>query len=190
MPSPSTASAPADPESQRRALLAAASRLVRQKPAEPLTPTRLCQEAGVSEAAFATNWPEALAFERQLLVSLLDEVRDSVAKTTLGMAPGLARLKLAVEAYLDANRARPAVRALALKLQADADGAATLRSRVAGFTLMMEMELQAMQWPHPAATARLFTAAVLETAYAEHEAGAKVPALRDCVFRYFDNGRA
>ncbi len=181
-----TSPAPLSPEAERRALLAAAIELARQLPLAALTTTRICQSAGVAASQFAGVWPDPAAFEHELLAALLDEVRDSVAKSTLGMPAGLPRLKLAIEAYLNANGARPTVRALAYKLQAGPAGAAILRSRVAGFTLMMEMELQALHWPRPAAVARLFTAAILEIAYAEHEAGSALPELRETVFHYFD----
>jgi len=170
-------------------MLVTARALARHHLLSELTPAFICKEAGQPASHFKKAWPERLSFERALLAELLDEVRDSVAKTTSGMPPGITRLKLAIETYLEANRARPTVRALALKLQTDPAGAAILRSRVAGFTLMMDIELQALAWPHPAAVARLFTAATLEIAHAEHEAGSVMPDMRATLFHYFDAGR-
>ena len=170
-------------------MLVTARALARHHSLAELTPALICKEAGQPAEQFKNVWPEQSGFERELLAELLDEVRDTVAKTISGMPPGIPRLKLAIEAYLEANRARPTVRALALKLQTDPAGAAILRSRVAGFMLMMDIELQALNWPHPAAVARLFTAATLEIAYAEHEAGCVMPDLRATLFQHFDGRR-
>lgn len=170
--------------------MAAALQLSRSTPPVSVTVEHAAKAAGLPLSSIDTLWPDPRQFELDLLAALLDEVRDSVAKTTSGMNAGLPRLQLAIETYLEANLARPTVRKLALRLQAQAAGAAILRSRVAGFTLMMEMELKTLRWPHAAATARLFTAALLEIAYAEHETGHALPELRDHVFRYFEGGRS
>lgn len=182
-------SAPAatvDDDSLRSRALLAATRLALRVGDAPLSAADACREAGLPPDSASRLWPEALQFELDLLAALLDEVRDSVAKITSGMPPGLPRLQLAIEAYLEANLARPALRRLGLQLQRHAAGAAILRSRVAGFTLMMEMELKTLHWPHPAASARLFTAALLETAYAEYEARHALPELRGHLFRHLE----
>ncbi len=173
----------------RAHVMAAALQLSRSTPAVATVEDAI-RAAKLPADSLPALWPDPAQFEFDLLAALLDEVRDSVAKTTLGMKAGLPRLQLAIETYLEANLARPAVRKLALRLQARAAGAAILRSRVAGFTLMMEMELKTLKWPHAAATARLFTAALLEIAYAEHEAERALPELRDHVSRYFEGGHA
>ncbi len=184
-----TATRKAPSEADRHALLVTARTLARHHSLTELTPDLICKEAGQPPDRFRVVWPDQIGFERELLAELLDEVRDTVAKNISGMPPGISRLKLAIEAYLEANRARPTVRALALKLQTDPAGSAVLRSRIAGFTLMMDIELQALNWPHPAAVARLFTAATLEIAYAEHEAGCVMPDLRTTLFHHFDARR-
>ena len=178
-----------DPQAARTRAFAAAARLLREPRETPVSAEQACHQAGLPDDVAAQLWPDPRSFEFDLLAHLLYEVRDSVAKTTLGMPAGLSRLMLAIETYLEANLARPAVRRLALRLQAHPDGAMILRSRIAGFTLMMEMELAALKWPHAAATSRLFTAALLELAQAEHEAGRALAELRMHVYRHFDGGR-
>ena len=120
-----------------------------------------------------------------LLAQMDDEVRDLVAKVTLGMPAGRARLQLALDAYLQALLERPALHALAHRLRFHAEGAALIRRRVSGFNMLLVLELKACGWPHPAATARLCTAALIETAVAEAEAARKLPELRGLLLDYF-----
>lgn len=171
----------------RPALLAAAARLARSQPLTALSPAQVCAEARCTDAEYHATWADAASFERELMTALLDEVRDAVVKTTLGMNAGLPRLKLSIETYLEAHLARHALRELMLRLRADTASAPIVRSRIAGFTLMLEMELKSLRWQRAKATARLFTAAILEIAQAEYESGRAAPDLRATLFRYFDN---
>lgn len=184
--------APATPLSDaRNALLETAARLAPSlEGPEALLPERVCAEARRSLEEFRAIWPDPVAFRIDLLSRLLDEVRDTVAKSTLGMAPGLQRAKLAIEAYLEANLARHVLRSLAHELRPHPAGAAVLRQRVFGFMMMMKLELHAMGWPRTEATARLMTAAVLETAVAEFEASRALPEMRQVIFAYFNRSRS
>ena len=106
------------------------------------------------------------------------------------MPPGRTRLQLALDAYLQALLERPALHALAQRLRFHAEGARLIRQRVSAFNMLLVLELKACGWPRPEVTARLCTAALLETAVAEAEAGYKLPELRSMLGDYFAAAQA
>ncbi len=179
-------SAPA-PDLLRACLLAAGRRVAGRTDRQRLTLAAICAEAGVSEKRFAALYPSLSAYQGELAAALIDDIRDTLTRVTANMPAGIARLKLAIETYLEANLAQPALRELLTALRFDPVGAAVIRRRVAGFIVMMELELRTAHWPQPSACARLLTAGVIEIAHAEHEADLRLPALRSTLFRYLDS---
>lgn len=181
------AAAPADTDDSRSRLLAAGRRLSDRVRLSELTAQAVCAEAALPLDRFASIYPSIEAYHCELLGRLIDDVRDAVARITTNMAGGIPRLKLSLETYLEANASRPTLRELLMALRFDPDGIELIRKRVSGFRVLMELELRSAQWPHPAATARLLTAAVTDIAQAEQEAGGRVPGLRETLFRYLDS---
>ena len=145
----------------------------------------LAAAAEVPPAAITRSYADFDLLLCELLDQLYDEVRDVVTKLTLNMPAGSARLQLALDAYLQALLERPGLRSLAHRLRFHPQGAKVIRQRVKGFNLMLQLELIASQWPHPEATARLCTAALIETAVAESEVGRKLPDMRRTLIGYF-----
>jgi AcrR family transcriptional regulator len=144
--------------------------------------------AGLAPAAVTRAYADFELLLCELLGQMYDEVRDLVTKLTLNMPAGRARLQLALDAYLQALFERPGLSALAQRLRFHPQGAQLIRQRVQGFNMMLQLELRASDWPQPDAAARLCTAALIEIATAEAEAGRKLPELRTTLIGYFDAG--
>jgi AcrR family transcriptional regulator len=168
----------------RAALVAAGLRVLAQIPPDALTAEAVADAAGVEPACFMQHFASMPDFLCATLAQLSDRVRDKVARIMTNMPPGLPRLQLAVETYLEASRHTPLLRSLSLHLRGDARYVEFLRRRVAGFSLMMELELRALRHPLPAETARLLTAAAMEVGAAEQSSGMRQPALRSTWLRY------
>jgi TetR/AcrR family transcriptional regulator, transcriptional repressor for nem operon len=178
--------APADSDELRRRLLTAGRRLVDTPGTPGLDETSVCAAADVTPEQLRQCFGGWQAYRCALLAALIDDTRARVARITSNMPAGIERLKLAVETYLETNVQRPLLRELLSELRFTDAGAELIRARVAGFGVMMGLELRALGRPHPEATARLLTAAVTEIAQAEHEAGCRLPAIRGTLLRYLD----
>lgn len=168
----------------RAALIAAGLRVLADTPPERITSDHLAQIAGIAPAEFARHFASVADFLCAVLAQLSDRVRDKVARIMTNMPPGLPRLQLAVETYLEASRHTPLLRSLSLHLRSHPQYVEFLRRRVAGFSLMMELELRTLKHPLPAETARLLTAAAMEVGAAEQLAGTRQPTLRATWLRY------
>ncbi|MEC9362179.1 MAG: hypothetical protein VYC42_03055 [Pseudomonadota bacterium] len=173
-----------DPLRQR--LLSAGRSLLDAEDGGNFDPASVCAAAGAPPESLPRLFGDWDAYRCALLAAMIDEVRERVARITSNMPAGIERLKLALETYLEANVQRPPLRRLLSDLRFTRQGADLIRSRVAGFGIVLGVELRALGRPHPEATARLLTAAVTEIAQAEHEANARVPALRRTLLRYLD----
>jgi AcrR family transcriptional regulator len=170
----------------RERLLAAGRRLADTPGVSVIDEEAICAAASVAPEALRAGFGDLHGFRCALLSTLIDDTRDRVARVTSNMPAGVERLKLALETYLEANIQRPPLRELLSELRFTPAGVDIIRSRVAGFGVMMGVELRALGRPHPEATARLLTAAVTEIAQAEHEAGTRLPAMRGTLLRYLD----
>jgi AcrR family transcriptional regulator len=170
----------------RERLLAAGRRLAERGGIEGLGAEAVAREAGLKGGTFARQFPTHSLFLGELMEGFADEVRGTVAKLTLNMAPGLPRMKLAIDSYLAANVQRPALRELVITLRADPAGAEAIRRRILAFMMMMELELKSIKWPRAAAAARLITAAVIEISMAEYEARAPLPEFRSTLYTYLE----
>lgn len=177
---------PAVRGASRQRLLDAGLELAQTARLERLTVAGVCARAGLKAATFHRQFASERAFHVELMQLLYGGVRRSIAKLTYNMPAGLPRMKLAIEAFLAANLARPALRQMALELRSDPAGAEVIRRQVLGFMMMMELELKSIGWPRPVPSARLLTAGIVETTLAEYEAGKALPAFRSTLFDYLD----
>lgn len=168
-------------------LLATGRSLAGQGGLAAITVPALCEGAGISERTFKRLYPGLNAYLGQLARVQLDEARDLLTRMTHNMPPGLPRLKLAMETYLQANLQRPLLREIMRDLRTDPAIETLMRERITGFTMMTGLELRRAKWPRPEMTARLLTTAVLETIFAEFEAGRVLPEYRATLFRYLDH---
>lgn len=171
----------------RQALLVAGVRLLeRGLPSADLTVSSLAQEARVAPGAYYLHFNEPESFHVSLLQQLLDEVRAQVTHSMAEGPPGRERMRRSVTTYLDASLHRSGLRSLMTELRFSEGARELLRSRIRGYTMLLRLELEALQWPHPAATAHLFVAMVQEVVIAESEAGKTLPELREVLFGYLE----
>jgi AcrR family transcriptional regulator len=181
---------PSAPAHLRDRLLAAGRRLLERVGADGVTAESVAEEAGLKAGTFQRHFGTPEAFLCALMEAMADEVRASLAKLTLNMPAGLPRMKLAIDSYLAANVERPRLRELVTRLRADPEGARAIQRRIVAFTMMMELELKSLKRPRASATARLLTAAVIETSMAEYEARAPLPDFRATLYTYLERGGA
>ncbi|SFF51870.1 hypothetical protein SAMN04488120_106155 [Fontimonas thermophila] len=173
----------------RTAVLTAGVRLSATLRLDALSVERVCAAAHLDPARFTALYPSPTAFRCELLGCLIDEVRDTVARITADMPSGIGRLKLALKTYLEAQATRPALRDLLVALRFEPAGIEVMRRGLFALRTMIEAELQTAQWPHPQASARLLTAAVIDIARAEQEAQTRRDDLRATLFDYLDSPR-
>lgn len=170
---------------QRDALLKAGEFLVCQPAgASAMTAASVCQQAGLEEAVFIAAFKDIEQFKGDLLTHLMDSVRaDALPMLSLGTTtPGRDRIWRTMEAFLDANLRRPAMRSLAHDLRTDARALELLRRRTTGYSAVFKLELDTTGKPDSAAAARLFTTMTVDTARAEHEAGHALADMRRALF--------
>jgi hypothetical protein len=182
--------AEAGPKELRERILKAARDLsVPRGSALAVTEAELNAAAGVGEEEFRSAFADRRAYLLALLLDFLDLARNDAIETLAQSANGIPRIAAAFERYWDANlRWRP-MRELAIHFRADPEGAEILRARLHGVTLIAQYELSRIDWPHPAAAARLAASLCVETAVAEYEAGHALPELRYSVLSYFREPR-
>lgn len=179
---PETPPAPA-----RQQLLAAGRSLAAQVGRGGLTREAICGQAGLGTADFAALYPSDEAFHCDLLASLLDELRDTIARATAGMPAGIPRLKMSVETYLEAQARQPTLCELRDTLYIHRDGAQALVRHRSGFSVMVALELKASGWPEHQAAGELLAAAIAEVARAERQDVQPMPGLRQTLYRYLDH---
>ena len=174
-------------ERARQALLYAGARLLeRGLPSTDLTVSSLSQEARVDPGAYYLHFSGPESYHVSLLQQMLDEVRVQVTHSMSEGPPGRERARRAISTYLDASLNRPGLRSLLAELRFSEGARELLRARTRGYTTLLRLELEALQWPLPAATAHLFIAMTQEVVIAESEAGRALPDLREVLFGYLD----
>lgn len=146
--------------------------------------------AGLPPGVVAQAYGDVEALLCEVLGQMYEEARDFIAKLTFNMPAGPPRLRLALDSYLQALLDRPGLHALAVRLRFHPEGAAVVRRHVHGFKLMFQIELNSNGWPQAEAAARLGTAAIIEIALAETEAGQPLPELRETLIGYFGSAAA
>ena len=145
--------------------------------------------AAITPDQFASAYADRRAYLLALLLDFLDLARADAIDTLEQSESGIPRIAAAFERYWDANlRWRP-MRELALHFRADPEGAELLRGRLHGVMLIAQYELKRIEWPLPAAVARLAANMCVETAIAEYVAGRALPELRYSVLNYFREPR-
>lgn len=174
-----------DSTAVRTRLTQAARRLVDRTGLE-LSAADVAREAALPATALAQTYGDLDNLLCELLAQMYDETRELIAGLTHNMPTGRSRLKLALDAYLQAMFERRGLRALTLRLRFHPQGQAVIRQRVRGFRLMLQLELRSVGWRDGEAVARLATAAIIDIGLAEAEAGRPLPELRDTLLDYFD----
>lgn len=116
---------------------------------------------------------------QQHFINLL---RDTLITGTLKQSAGLERVHGSTLAYLDHCLAHRLLRQWLLQARHhEPKLAEDLRRQNQAFILVMSTEFHAMGWPHPQAAARLYLAAMQETARQEQMKGHTLPAIREAI---------
>ena len=136
------------------------------------------------DASFRRHFGSLADFQAALMAQGLDEVRQQVFEAMAPAPAGPERLALALRTWLDAHRARPWVRALTVRLWGNARAFELVRQRINGFVMILQLELEAVDWPRATTSARLCAAAMFDISLAEFEAGRALPDLRDTMLAY------
>ncbi len=174
---------------RERILKAARELSVPRGSALGLTDEEVIAAVGITAGEFRDAFADRRAFLLALLLDFLDLARADAIETLAQSESGIPRIAAAFERYWDANLCWRPMRELALHFRFDSEGAEVLRARLHGVTLIAQYELNAIDWPHPAAAARLAANMCVETAIAEYEAGRALPELRYSVLNYFREPR-
>ncbi|HUS23529.1 MAG TPA: hypothetical protein VM369_01165 [Candidatus Binatia bacterium] len=140
--------------------------------------TAVARAAGGSVAGLNRLFGSFSAYRVELMFHWLDGIRDAVAGV-LARTEGPARLPQAVQTWLDANLACPAVRALMLEQRRDPKIAERIQQRFRGFVVVLQLELRERGWVRYEVAGRLYAAMAIEVAQSEFEAGRALPSLRE-----------
>lgn len=170
---------------EKIALLDAGEKLAAQQRLAAVTPTAICAEAQLPEARMAEQFGSFDEYLAALQQRFMDRLRDGIVAAVAGAPAGRERLRTGALSYLDGCLAQHSLRDWFLVARTSMPAVEQgLRRQNHTFELMLASEFIVMQWPHPRAGARLFIAALLDVARAEHDPGRPLPQLRDALWDF------
>ncbi len=140
--------------------------------------------AGVSKGTFYVHFPDRSSYLVELHRSFYDALGLKVRAAMTALPPGGERLRRGAEAYLDECLRARGVKAMLLEVRSDPVVAARIREHNAGYVDLVVADFSALGAPDAAAVARLFIAAVHETALGELEAGRPRQQLRRALWHF------
>lgn len=178
---------PDAPTTTRQRLLAAGRSLSGELRRAELTRAAVAAHAAVDRDDCDALYPSDESLHCDLLATLLDDLRDTIARATADMPAGIARLKLSVETYLEVQARHPTFRELRDTLYRFSDGAQALARHRSGFGMLVALELKAAGWPDHQVAGDLIAAAIAEVARAERQDEQTMPGLRQTLYRYLDH---
>ncbi|HUP91281.1 MAG TPA: hypothetical protein VM074_03465 [Solimonas sp.] len=171
----------------RDALIAAGHKLARRLPLAEADADLVCEKARLPRAAFDELFPDFTAFLVALQQQFMDGLRDRIVGVTNGVAPGLMRVKLATEVYLEACIAHLPLRGWLLEARRKHELSDSLQRQNQVYGLLISSDLQAAGWPDPQAAARIYVAMANEAALMEHRAGHAVAVVREALSHFLDH---
>jgi TetR/AcrR family transcriptional regulator, transcriptional repressor for nem operon len=168
----------------RRALIDAGFRLTERTGLSGLSVNLLVGEAGVSKGSFFHHFGDRATYvaelHRDFHERLLAEIIDAIA----GMPPGASRLMAAANTYLDACLRDRGVRSLLLEARAEPLIAKEVAALNAANAAFCKVDFEAMEWPHPRESARLWVGLTAEAALVELEAARRSRAVRAALAQF------
>jgi AcrR family transcriptional regulator len=167
----------------RRALLAAGKQLA-ERGEKGISAESVSAEAGLQGASLGQHFQTLSHYLGCLVEAILDELRDEITAETAKLPQGLARVQRSMESYLEGNLCRPHLRSLMATHRFDPVVAEVSRRRTYGYGMLMNMEFAGIGTPFPAAAGRLCAVMAVETAIAEHEAGRRLPDMREALYAF------
>jgi AcrR family transcriptional regulator len=170
-------------EPGRTALLDAGQRLLGTADLARISVNAIVAEAGMAKGSFYQHWPSRTEYIRALHVRFHDQLTEMFVSATANMPPGLERLNVAINVYLDGCLADPATKALLAQSRTEAGLSDLVAARNAGAANTMVADLEVLGWASPAAIATLLVAAIAEIALLELTAARRLDDLRRAVLR-------
>ncbi|NNH69531.1 TetR/AcrR family transcriptional regulator [Nocardia uniformis] len=155
----------------RTDLLDAGLRLAGSIGLAQMSVNRIVAEAGVAKGSFFHHFGDRATYLRALHRTFHDRVLTSNEHLTAETPPGRDRLWRSTLTYLDACRKQPGVRALLLEARAEPAISAEILLRNDTMAQLAEPDFEAMGWPHPRDSARLWVELVAEAALIEFDSG-------------------
>ncbi len=170
------------PENPRKQILRAAWRLAELFKLEQLTPEIVAESAGISVEAFTAEFGSVAQFLDEAHTLYLDDILARIVKEAGQMPPGVDRILRASLVQLDYCLEVRAFRNLIAEARRRVPQVAeSLYRRNRGTSLMISIELKALDCKNPMVIARYYCLMVLEAAQIESEAGAAVPEARQAL---------
>lgn len=154
-------------ERTREALIEAGLRLAERTGLQGMSINLLVEEAGVSKGSFFHHFGDRASFVQAIHRGFHDRIEAEILSGVEGIAPGRARLLAGSTIYLDACLRDRGVRALLLEARADPAIADEIVARNAANAELCLPDFEALNWPHPAESARIWVGLVAEVALIE-----------------------
>ncbi|MGH8541002.1 MAG: TetR/AcrR family transcriptional regulator [Stenotrophobium sp.] len=144
---------------------------------------RIAATAKVPVARLKSQYVDFTHYLIALQQHFLNELRSAVIEATLGQPPGLDRVRAGTVSYLDICLKYRGARGWFMAARRNENLVAEgLRRQSQSYVLIMSTEFHALGWPYPLAAARLYLAAMYETARVEQLAGKPDKALRNAIW--------
>lgn len=171
------------PEPGRRALLDAGRALLGTENLGKVSVNAITAGAGMAKGSFYQHWPSREDYLLTLHREFHDALFDRVSAAIADLPPGIGRLRIGFEVYLDGCLHDPATKGLLVQARTDAGLGTEVAARNAAAANLLTADLTALGWTDPAPVAVLLVAAVAETALLELDSSAPRPDLRSALLR-------
>ena len=154
-------------ERTRDALLDIGFALAETTGLDSLSVNAITGAAGVAKGTFFHHFGDRTAYLVQLHRRFHDRILADVQRAAAGLPSGLERLTVISTTYLDACLNQRGVRALILEARALLPIQDEITRRNEGTVALLTADFVALNWPYPAAAARLWIGATVECALLE-----------------------
>jgi TetR/AcrR family transcriptional repressor of nem operon len=165
----------------REQLLKAGSTVAEREGLAGLSIASVTAEAGVAKGTFYVHFADREGFVDALHQRFYARVSEAVTRAVSDLAPGVERLLVGIETYLDTCLEHHAIKALILESRTGGNLTTTVEQREELFARLAEPSLAAMGLGDPGIAARLFVAMTSEAALIELQAGRRVAGVRDTI---------
>jgi TetR/AcrR family transcriptional regulator, transcriptional repressor for nem operon len=170
----------------RQGLIDAGLRLAERTGLAGLSINLLVGEAHVSKGTFFHHFGDRASYLLALHRDFHERVFAEILQAIDGLEPGPSRLLTVAKTYLDACLRDRGVRALLLEARAVAAIADEVSARNASAAKICTTDFQAMGWPQPSESARLWVGMTAEAALVELEAGRRRPKVRGALAHFIE----
>ncbi|HNP56959.1 MAG TPA: helix-turn-helix domain-containing protein [Gordonia sp. (in: high G+C Gram-positive bacteria)] len=170
---------PAEPG--RNALLSAGFEVAAARGLAGLSVNAVVDTAGMAKGSFYNHFPTRRDYLVALHRDYHERLNADVAEAIGDMAPGAARLRTGVEAFLDGCRRTRGTKALLAQSRTDADLLPEVSARNDDAAALMTPDMAELGWPDPGAVAVLTVAMIAETALIELYDDSERRDLRDTI---------